>query len=307
MNRKIIITGGTGLIGSHLSKALSAKGYDIIIFTRELKKGETKVSAAENFVEWDYNKPGKWQNHFDNIYGVIHLAGANLAGKRFTESYKKKVMDSRKTSTGNIVAAMAAVKNKHEVFVCASGVNYYGDQWDKFLTEESQPGNDFLAKVCVEWESEAAKAESLGIRRVSIRTSPVLSSEGGVLEPLLPLYKFYLGAALGNGTQWFPWIHIDDLVNIYVRALEDDKMNGAINAAAPDYITMNDFAKELGKVMHRPALFRVPKSIMKIVVGEAADFITASIKVIPQKLEESGFKFKYPLLKDALNDVIRKS
>jgi len=305
MSKKIIITGGKGLIGSHLSKALSRKGYEIIIFTRNKQKSESNVSYAENYVEWDYRKLEDWQDYLENTYGVIHLAGANLAGRRFTKSYKEKVMNSRKLSTRNIVKALSSVKNKPVVFICASGVNYYGDKGDVCLTEDSQPGDDFLAEVCKEWEKEAVKAESLGIRRVSIRTSPVLSSEGGVLEPLYPLFKIYLGAALGDGRQWFPWIHLDDIINIYIKALEDEKISGAVNAAAPDFVTMNDFAKQLGNAMHRPVFFKVPKVLLKAAVGEAADFITASMKVIPQKLEDVGFEFKFPLLKDALYDVIK--
>jgi uncharacterized protein (TIGR01777 family) len=305
MSKIILMTGATGLIGSHLSKVLLEKGYEIIVFTREKLKGKSIVSNAVEYVEWIYHKPEFWQDKFNNVYGVIHLAGASLAGKRFTESYKQKVMNSRKISTKNIVSAMSSVKNKPAVFVCASGVNYYGNSGDKPLTEESDSGDDFLANVCREWESEAAKSESFGIRRVSIRTSPVLSTEGGVLDPLLPLFKFYLGAALGNGKQWFPWIHLDDIINIYIEAVEDDKLSGPINAASPGYVRMNDFAKELGEAMHRPAVFKVPKFILRTVVGEAAGFITASMKVIPKKLEDAGFKFKYPLLKEALNTIIK--
>lgn len=305
MSKKIIITGATGLIGSHLSLVLLEKGYEIIVFTREKQKGKSIISNSIEYIEWNYNKPEYWHDKFNNVYGVIHLAGASLAGKRFTESYKQKVMNSRKISTRNIVSAMSSVKNKPAVFVCASGVNYYGNSGDKPLTEESDSGDDFLAKVCREWEYEAAKSELHGIRRVSVRTSPVLSTKGGVLDPLLPLFKFYLGAALGDGRQWFPWIHLNDIINIYIEAIEDDKLSGAINAASPDYVRMNDFVKELGKAMHRPAIFKVPKFLLRTVVGEAAEFITASMKVIPKKLEDAGFKFKYPLLKEALNAIIK--
>ena len=306
MSKKVIITGGTGLIGSHLSKALSAKGYKIIIFTRKKQPVKSNYSDNEKFIEWDYNHQEEWQHQIENTHGVIHLAGANLSGKRFTKSYKQEVINSRKLSTRNIVRIFSSLKNKPAVFISASGVNYYGNKGDIPLTEKSEPGDDFLALVCKEWEEEASKAESLGIRSVSIRTSPVLSSEGGVLQPLLPLFKFYLGAALGDGRQWFPWIHLDDIINIYIKTLEDEKMSGAINAAAPEYVTMNDFAKQLGKAMHRPVFLKVPKFVLKAAIGEAADFITASMKIIPQKLEAAGFKFKYPMLEEALNNIIKK-
>lgn len=305
MKKKIIITGATGLIGSRLSRALITKGYEVIIFTRRKRANKSGITSKINFVEWDFYKPVTWQTYLDNCYAVIHLAGASIAGKRFTESYKKKVIDSRILSTGKIVEAMASVKNRPLVFLCASGVNFYGDRGNDILTESTSPGNDFLANVCKSWEGEASKAEALGIRRVSVRTSPVLSIEGGVLKQIIPLFRFYLGASLGNGNQWFPWIHVDDIVNIYLFALENEIVSGSVNAASPHSVTMNEFAVILGEVLHRPSFFKVPKYVLRAAIGEAADFITASLKVIPQKLEEAGFQFNFPLLRPALEDVIK--
>jgi uncharacterized protein len=305
MKKHIIITGATGLIGSHLSGTLISKGYEITIFTREKPEDISGSTSSVNYVEWDYHKPEDWKKHFEGCFAVLHLAGASIAGKRFTDSYKKKVMSSRVISTANIVKAMAFVANKPKVFLCASGVNYYGDKGDTKLTESASPGNDFLADVCKRWEEEASKAESLGIRRVSIRTSPVLSTQGGVLKTMLPLFKIYLGGALGNGRQWFPWIHIDDIVNVYLAALENETISGAVNAASPDFVTMNEFVRKLGKVLHRPSFFKVPKFALKTAIGEAADFITAGLKVSPHKLEkEAGFHFKFPQLEPAIKDVI---
>jgi uncharacterized protein (TIGR01777 family) len=304
MSKKIIMTGATGLIGRNLAKALKARGYEIIVFTRDADKGRSRLPSAQNYVEWDYHKPEKWKGYLEDAYAVIHLAGANLAGKRFTDSYKKKVRDSRIISTRNIVNAIAATNRKPEVFLCASGINVYGDSADKVLTEDSAPGNDFLAELCKEWEEEASKVEKSGTRWVSIRTSPVLSTQDAVLKKLLPLFKLYVGASLGSGKQWFSWIHIDDIVNTYIHSIENEAVNGPVNASAPNPVIMDEFAEQLGDVLHRPVFFRVPKLVMKAMIGESADFITASLRVLPEKLEKSGFQFSFPLLKNALSDAI---
>lgn len=305
MSKKIIITGATGLIGSNLCKELASKNYEVTVFTRDIEKGRKAVPYAANFVKWDYRKPEKWHDQFENCYAVIHLAGASIAGKRFTDSYKKKVWDSRIISTKNIVSAISESKNRPNVFLCASGINYYGDSDDKVLIEDSIPGNDFLAELCRQWEDEAAKAEDLGVRRVSIRTSPVLSIQEGMLKKLYPLFRLYLGASLGIGRQWFSWIHIDDIVRTYIYALENESVSGPVNAAAPNPVSMDEFAEEFGKVLNRPVFFKVPLFVLKAFTGEAADFITASLRVMPEKLKISGFQFNYPDLRTAFIDILK--
>ncbi len=307
MTKKIIMTGATGLIGTNLAKALTSRGYEITVITRDVDKGREALSFVQNFIRWDYRKPETWSSQFEDAFAVIHLAGANLAGKRFTESYKRKVWDSRIISTKNIVNAIAGVKKKPAILLCASGINFYGDSGDRILTENSDPGNDFLADLCEEWENEAAKVERLGVRRVSIRTSPVLSTQDAMLKKLLPLFNFYIGASLGSGKQWFSWIHIDDIINAYVHCLENESVTGPVNASSPNPVTMNEFAEQLGDVLNRPVFFRVPKLVMKAMIGESADFITASLRVVPEKLEGSGFRFAHPLLKDALSDAVRNN
>lgn len=305
MTKKVIITGATGLIGSRLAAELTSKGFEVIVFTRSLSRRKIPVNSSITYVEWDYRNPDLWQSYLENAYGIIHLAGASIAGKRFTESYKQQVKDSRIISTRNIVKAITAVKNKPRVFLCASGINYYGDSCDRVLTEDSPAGNDFLAEVCSRWEYEAAEAEKAGVRRVSIRTSPVLSLQDGMLKTLYPVFKSYLGASLGSGRQWFSWIHIDDIIRIYLYALENEAISGSINASSPYPVTMNDFAGEFGKAVNRPAFFRVPLFVLKAIVGEAADFITASLRVSPAKLQRSGFVFDYPELETALSDIVK--
>ncbi len=304
MTKKIIITGATGLIGSKLTATLAEKYYEVIVFTRDPRKAETLVPGAADYVQWDYSNPEKWKNHFEDSYAVIHLAGASIAGKRFTESYKKKIRDSRIISTSNIVKALTDTKNKPAILLCASGINYYGDSGDKILLEDSSAGEDFLAKVCSEWEYEASQAEDIGIRTVSIRTSPVLSTKEGMLKTLLPLFKFYLGASLGSGNQWFSWIHIDDIVKTYLYALDNDSVSGPVNASSPNPVLMKEFAEQFGSVLKRPVFFKVPVFALKAAVGEAADFITASLRVIPAKLQDTGFVFDFPKLHAALTDLL---
>lgn len=305
MTKKIIMTGATGLIGTNLAKTLSSRGYEITVFTRNLDKGHPALPFVQNYIEWDYRKPEMWSSYFEGSHGVIHLAGANLAGKRFTESYKRKVWDSRVISTKNIVSAIADTRTKPDVFLCASGINIYGNSGDRVLSEDSKPGNDFLADLCMEWESESSKVEGLGVRRVSIRTSPVLSTKDAILKKLVPLFKLYLGASLGSGKQWFSWIHIDDIINTYIYCLENTSINGPVNASSPIPVTMNEFTAQLGEVLNRPVFFRVPNPVIRVMIGESADFITASLRVVPEKLEKSGFKFAHSLLKDALSNVVR--
>jgi uncharacterized protein (TIGR01777 family) len=305
MPKRIIITGATGLIGSKLTNALVAKNYKVTIFTRNVDKAKTGVPSAADYLEWNYRNPGQWQNRFEDSYAVIHLAGANLAGKRFTESYKKKIWDSRIISTKNIVKAISETNNRPAIFICASGINYYGDSNERILNEDLSSGNDFLAKLCEEWENEAAKVEEKGVRRVSVRTSPVLSIHDGMLKKLYPLFKLYLGASLGSGNQWFSWIHIDDIINAYIYALENNAVSGAVNASAPNPVIMDEFAREFGSSLNRPVFFRVPLFVLKAILGEAGDSLTASLRVIPEKLQNSGFSFKYPDLHEAFIDIVR--
>ena len=304
MNKKIIITGATGFIGKKLSNVLIARGEQLIIFTRSIDKGKTEIPSAYEFVKWDYKNPHEWEKHLDGKDAVIHLAGANLYAKRWSEEYKKLIVESREISTKNIVAAIKKANKKPSVLICPSGVNYYGDSGDTILTENSFNGNDFLASVCKRWEASAAEVEKTGVRRVSIRTAPALSTEEGTLKEMLLPFKLFIGGSLGNGKQWFPWIHIDDLIGIYLYALDNDNLNGPVNGCAPNPVRMKEFAQTLGKILHRPSFFSVPKFALKVVLGEFAESITASLRVVPEKLNDMNYKFKFERLEEALRDLL---
>ena len=302
---KIIITGATGLIGRSLCEKLANRGDGITVFTRNVEEAKKTLPQIKNFVEWDYRNLDNWQSEINNCDAIIHLAGANLFGKRWSESYKREILESRQISTLSLVDAIANVNNKPSTFICSSAVGIYGNRKDQLLSEENEPGNDFLAQVCKVWEGEAAKVESFSVRQVSIRTGIVLSTKEGALRKMLLQFKLFVGGPLGNGKQWFPWIHIKDLVDVYIFALDNTEMNGPINAVSPDLVTMNEFTKTLGRVLHKPSFFKVPYFALRILIGEFAESITNSVRVISKKLAGSNYKFEFGELNSALKDLLK--
>jgi len=301
--KKIIITGATGSIGRKLVQKLTARGDKVIVFTRNPNNVEDKIPTAHKFVNWDYNKPDEWKEHLNESDTVIHLAGANLGAKRWNAEYKKIAHDSRIISTRNLVEAIKSVVQKPKVFICASAVGIYGNRYDEILDETSNPGNDFLANLCKDWEKEAEKVEEFGVRRVSIRTGLVLDKNEGLIKKLIPFFKKLLGGWLSNGQQWFPWIHIDDIVRIYLHSIDNETVSGSINAASPGIVTNKEFSKTLGKVLNRPALFSIPKLALRIVSGELGNYVTDSQRISVDKILKAGYKFKFEKLEEAIGDL----
>jgi len=313
--QKILLTGATGSIGRRLVQKLTARGDEVIIFTRSAIRAEENIPKAVRLVKWDYSKPDDpsslklrrtgWMQELNGADVVVHLAGANLGAKRWNEEYKKLAYESRLTSTRNLVEAIKSVEAKPKVFICASAVGIYGNRYDEILDEKSLPANNFLADLCKDWEAEAKKVEKLGVRRVSIRTGLVLDKNDGLLKKMLPTFKLFLGGYLGNGKQWFPWIHIDDIVGIYLHTIDNANINGAVNAASPGIVTNKEFSKTLGKVLSRPALFPIPKLALRIVSGELGNYVTDSQRILVDKILESGYKFRFENLQVALRDLLR--
>ena len=304
MKKKIIITGATGFIGKKLSKALMDRGDEVTVFTRNTNSAKKKLPFIDNFVEWDYHKPDDWKNHLDGKDAIVHLAGVNLFSKRWNDDFKKKIIDSREVSTKNLVEALKDRKNKPEVFVSASGVGFYGDGKETILKEDSQKGNDFLAEVCEIWERESQKAGDYGIRNVQVRTGIVLSPEDGALKQMLFPFKLFVGGPLGSGKQWFPWLHIDDIIGIYIHSIDNKNLSGAVNSANPNIVRMKEFAKTLGKVLKRPSILSVPEFILKIVVGKAAGTVASGQRINVEKLLKSGYRFKFENLEGALKNLL---
>ena len=301
---KIIITGATGSIGRRLVQKLTSRGDEVTIFTRNLNNAQKKIANPSKYVKWDFERLNDWKNELNGADIVVHLAGANLGAKRWNDEYKKLAYESRIISTRNLVEAIKTVEQKPKAFICSSAVGIYGNRYDEVLDETSPLGNDFLANLCNDWEKEAQKVEQFGVRRVSLRTGLVLIKDEGVLKQMLLPFRLFIGGPLGNGRQWFPWIHIDDIVGIYLHAIDNQNVTGAINGASPGIVRMNEFAKALGKVLKRPSLFPIPKFAIKLVAGELGEFAVMSQRTSVDKILRAGYEFKFNNLENSLKNII---
>ncbi len=310
MPKTVVLTGGTGLIGKALVKALIERGDKVILLVRNPQKAKAQLPNLAGYYEWNAtSESGEWTAILVSADAVVHLAGTPVAA-RWDEHYKKQIYDTRILSTRNLVRALAQSPVKPKVFVVASGVGYYGNQGYgatvEALDESAPPANDFLAKVCIDWEKEAFEAEKLGMRVVTMRTGVVLSTKGGALEKMLTPFKFFVGGPIGSGKQWVSWIHIDDVVGLYLFAIDNEKVTGAMNIVAPNPVPMKVLAETLGRVLSRPSGLAVPKAALEVLFGEAADVIAEGQRVMPTRALEFGFSFKYPELEGALRDIITK-
>ena len=303
MNKKIIITGATGLIGRELARRLIERDDEVYILSRSPKRAEVLVPRAEEYVSWEPTNDGL-ERFISGADAVIHLAGENVMARRWSEDHKQKVKTSRVESTRALVNAIDNVDKKPAVFICASATGYYGTSEDKLFDENSPAGYDFLADVTSEWENEAAKVKDSGIRYVGIRTGIVLSKYGGALARMLTPFKYFVGGPLGNGTQWFPWIHINDIVRLYIYALDNSNVSGILNGVAPQNVTMKEFCKVLGKAMRRPSVFNVPEFALRLLFGEGAGVLVKGAKVNPKRTLEAGFRFEFESVDEALRNLI---
>jgi uncharacterized protein (TIGR01777 family) len=299
---KIVIGGASGLIGKRLVARLRARGDEVVVLGRSARSAGS-LADGTRFAEWDARSSGAWARELDGADAVVNLAGASVSGKRWSEAYKKEILDSRVDSTRALVGAMAAAAKKPRAFVSASAVGYYGGRGDEAIDESASPGNDFLAFVCKSWEAEAKQAEVQGVRVALIRTGVVLAKEGGALPQMLPPFKAFVGGPVGSGKQWFPWIHIEDEVSVFLWAIDKD-LSGPVNAVAPGAQTMAEFCRSLGHVLHRPSWAPVPAAALKVLIGEFATVLTEGQHVVPGKLEQSGFKFQFPQSEAALHNVL---
>lgn len=304
---RILITGATGLIGGKLTEYLLDNKNEITVITRKRDSVSRSLAERVSIIEWDGADASLKGSQLSGYKAIIHLAGAGIADKRWSDQYKKIIYDSRIKTTRALVEAIGNADQKPEVFVCSSAVGIYGDCGNEEITEEHHYAEGFLADVCKDWEAEAEKVEAFHVRRVSLRTGVVLSTQGGALKKMLLPFKLFIGGPLGSGKQWFPWIHIEDIIGSISFALENKNVTGALNLAAPESVRMRTFAKLLGKVLGRPALFPVPKFVLKIIMGEAAEATLASQKVIPAKLISYGYRFQFPALKNALQNLLQNN
>ncbi|HYJ92311.1 MAG TPA: TIGR01777 family oxidoreductase [Pyrinomonadaceae bacterium] len=295
---KILITGATGLIGSALQKSLRDGGHDLLLASRKPPKND-------NFIQWDVSEGFAEPEKLEGVHAVIHLAGENLSGLRWTDEKKKAIRDSRILGTRNVVDTISNLKQRPQILIAASAVGFYGDRGDDIMTETSSPGKNFLADVCREWEAESRRAEDSGIRTVLLRTGIVLSKDGGALGTMLTPFKFGLGGVVGSGKQWMSWISLDDQIAVINYALENENIRGAVNSVSPNPVTNEEFTKAMGEVLYRPTIIPIPEFAVHLAFGEMGDaLLLDSTRVIPKRLEEAGFKFKYPDLKKALQHAV---
>ena len=304
MSKKIVITGATGLIGKKISELLINRGDDIIIFTRSPEKAEATIPGAKEYVKWNYKNINAWKEKLNGLDSVIHLAGKSVMGSRWTENYKRKILESRTISTRNLIEAISTVQQKPESFICASAIGYYPYSLTEEFTEESKSGNHFLSEITKQWEDESTQIDKLGIRRVNIRTGIVLDKNEGALAKMLTPFKFFIGGPLGSGRQWFPWIHINDIAGIYIYSIDNENVLGILNGVAPEFIDMRSFCKKLGIVMNRPSLFKVPSFILNLILGEGAEAVLNGAKIKPQRTLGFGYKFQFTSAEAALREIL---
>jgi uncharacterized protein (TIGR01777 family) len=296
---KCVISGGTGFIGRRIVERLLQDGHYVGVWSR--KPGRERRTAVASF-SWDPMQGEPPAESVNTMDAVIHLAGEPVA-QRWNEGAKRRIRDSRVLGTRRLVEAIGRVQHKPSVLVCASAIGWYGDRGDEVLIETSTPGSGFLADVCRSWEAEADRAAEFGLRVVKLRIGFVLGKDGGALARIAPAFRAFVGGRLGSGKQWMPWIHETDVADLFVHAVGND-ISGVWNATAPNPVTNVEFTREMGKVLHRPALFPVPPFALKLAFGEMGQHILDSARVIPDAALKAGFGFQYPELGLALRDLL---
>ena len=299
---KIFITGGTGFVGRHLTSRLIGEGHTVTVLSRS-EKASDRLPDATSIVLGDPSVGGTWQESLKGQDCIINLAGTSLFS-RWTPETKKLIRESRISTTRNIVDAIEPARGRDVVLFSTSAVGYYGFHGDEALTEESPPGDDFLARVSIEWENEGLRAEEKGTRVVITRFGIVLGEKGGALGQMMSIFRKYLGGTLGSGNQWFSWIHMGDLVGAFIFLMAHREISGPVNLTSPNPIRNKELARALGKAMHRPSLLPAPGFMLKLILGEFGSVLLEGQRVIPQKLLDNGYVFIYPEIDGALQSLI---
>ena len=302
---KILVTGATGLIGRNLCRALTDESHTVVAASRSPVKPQG-LAVAEVY-QWDPQSGPLPQPALDGVDAVVNLAGEPIDARRWSDQQKRLIRDSRIVTTRNLVEGLRPVGRKPAVLVSGSAVGFYGDRGDEQLEETSPAGRGFMSEVCEEWEIEAARATELGVRVVQVRTGVVLSGEGGALQKMLAPFKLGLGGPLGSGKQWFPWIHIKDIVGIFRHAVLTATLAGPVNGVAPQPVTNGEFTRELARALHRPAFLPVPEMALRVLMGEMSAVLFGSQRVLPKAALASGYEFHYPLLESALAELLTNS
>ncbi|HUV13968.1 MAG TPA: TIGR01777 family oxidoreductase [Acidobacteriota bacterium] len=300
---KIGITGASGLIGKYLCRNLEREGCGVVPFTR--RRSTNQIETHPLSVVWDPGSGPLDPGHLDGLDAVVHLAGEPIARRRWSKRQKRLILDSRLNGTRNLVETMRLSVQPPRTLISASAVGFYGDRKSEELDENSERGEGFLADVCGEWEREALAAAELGVRVVLLRTGIVLARDGGALSKMLLPFRFYLGGPLGNGEQFMPWIHIEDEIRLISFALRESEIQGPLNATAPNPATNREFTSELCRILNRPQMPAVPEVALRVAAGEMGRaLLLEGQRVFPRKSLEAGFSFRFPVLGEALQDLL---
>lgn len=302
--KSILITGGTGLIGSKLLDSIDKSVYNVYVLTRKKSYKENGV----NYINWDPENSVLDISQIKNLYSVINLAGESIDGSRWTSNYKRKILDSRVNSTRLLFNKVKEMKELPKSFISASATGFYEVNTDNPQAETDLPGNNFLSDVVQQWEKEILKFKSLGLRTTTFRIGLVLSKDGGVLKRLYPIFKFFLGVPIGSGKQMISWIHESDMIGLINMAIESNKLEGIYNAVAPEIITNTEFTKSLLKSLNRfsyPSIIKAPSFIVRILFGEQSDLVLNGLNISSEKIMQSNYKFKFTKLSSALKAIYR--
>ncbi len=305
---RILIAGGTGLIGRALIDLLLSDGHELVVLSRAPERANLPSQVVVE--RWDARSAQGWGALVEEVDAVVNLAGESIAGTgpipaRWTAARKRRILESRLLATQAIVEAIQQARSKPAVLVQGSAVGYYGGRKDDaLLDEEAPPGHDFLAEVAVQWEAASAPVETMGVRRALARTGLVLSNQGGSLPAIIRPFRVFLGGPLGDGSQWWPWIHIKDEVRALRFLLSHEEAQGAFNLVAPHPVTNREFSRVLGRVLHRPALLPTPAWVLRLALGEMSTLLLEGQRAVPKRLLDLGFAFEFPDLEGALRDLL---
>lgn len=306
---RVFVTGGTGLIGQRLIRQLIQRRDQPVLLTRRYQAARQMFGPECELVEGDPMQPGDWQKKIATCDAVLHLAGENVFNRRWNASFKDLLFDSRIKSTRNVVEALLRNPNRADgtskVLVNASAIGYYGPCGDEELTEQSPPGNDFLAHLCIEWEKAALEAQKGRLRVALVRVGIVLDKAGGALAKMLMPFKLFAGGPIGSGKQWMSWIHHEDMVGLFLLGLDHPQASGPLNGTAPNPVTNQAFAKALGGVLHRPSFFPTPVLGMRVLLGEVTQVVATGQRVLPTVPLRLGYAYKFPTLEGALAEILK--
>src|SRR4051794_31569631 len=298
---RVTVTGATGLVGRRVLDRLRQRGDDITILSRSPDRA--RQSLGVEAVAWDPSAGPAPAEALSGRDAVVHLAGEPVA-QRWNDEVKRRIHDSRVAGTRNLVAGLREAGPRPAVLVSASGVGYYGPHGDERLTESSPPGDDFLARLSLEWEREAEAASELGMRVAYVRTGVALDARGGALKQMLPPFRLGLGGPVAGGRQYMPWIHMDDAVGMALSAIDDAAWSGPVNVTAPAPVRNREFSKALGRALHRPAIAPVPKLALKVMFGEMGEVVATGQRVVPRRAQQLGYQFQHPEIDEALRAAI---